>query len=850
MAPQFLLLQAQNAYETFMKDSNLSIKRNTRAIVTMSEAKAKREQELTSSKQDVAATLKVLENLHNMAGELNDRCSWLLKNFDKRQEARAAEVDALKEAGGPRGDPASAHRRGLQLRRWPLTFETPQRGVRGRARRCRLQGLDPLACFLLSPTPWSTADAKARRASRGAPATANAVAAPSRARPFARLLQSTMPPNGGRLGFFLLCLREGPAATVSLEASRHRNRQGRARALHPDKQPPGATDAQRSRAKRAFQPPGHEPSGAVVSTVAREVHDGLRGARAAAPDSGCPEGAAAAGAAPRAARAARREADAPADRARAQARAEEDARRRLEHEERDRREQAEERERRRLQARLQERADGLGATWVLPPRARGRPRTEWRGWDPDGEADDGSDTSSTLSFDIHIDLQGLDLDNLELIEDETTEAQLMGLGGGERWTINVAPPPPQASQGSSILLVPWILEGRAAAVPPGAGPFGRPAMAAAAPKAGDSVEVVGLATPAGRALNGQKGVVVQFHEAKGSFEVQLGRSDRRVSLKLENLLVDQPRRTDEEKAAATRIQSVHRGKQAGSLGYSHKVTAAAGPARDDPPSLRPAAASAALPELPDAASEEDPAVPEASEAASEEWCLSARWSAEGDAEKTAQGSEEENAAAAKIQAVHRGNQARGLVQDQRTAAAFLAREDPPQGTDEENVAAAKLQAAFLARGDPPRGTDEEYAAAAKIQAVHRGIQARSSIERKRTAALSLVREEPTHGTDEESPAADGIQATRCGRQARSSGASGAASSAREDLPVGNDEEHAAAVRIQAVHRGKRARSSAASKRKAGTDEEHAAAARIQAAHRGKQARRPHAAAAGPARGEE
>jgi hypothetical protein len=90
--------EAQNAYESFMKDSNLSIKRNTRAIVNMSEAKAKKEQELTSSKQDLTATLKVLENLHNMAGELNDRCSWLLKNFDKRQEARAAEIDALKEA--------------------------------------------------------------------------------------------------------------------------------------------------------------------------------------------------------------------------------------------------------------------------------------------------------------------------------------------------------------------------------------------------------------------------------------------------------------------------------------------------------------------------------------------------------------------------------------------------------------------------------------------------------------------------------------------------------------------------------------------------------------------------------
>merc|ERR1719230_1143380 len=79
---------AQTAYESFMKDSNESIIKLTQAIMDMTEERAKAKESLVMAEADFKATL---EDLHGS-------CDYLLKNFDARQEARAAEMDALKEA--------------------------------------------------------------------------------------------------------------------------------------------------------------------------------------------------------------------------------------------------------------------------------------------------------------------------------------------------------------------------------------------------------------------------------------------------------------------------------------------------------------------------------------------------------------------------------------------------------------------------------------------------------------------------------------------------------------------------------------------------------------------------------
>jgi hypothetical protein len=89
---------SQAAYENFMKDSNKSINSNLEAMANMSEAKAKAKGSLTMADTDHKQTMKELEELNDMKGDLNKSCTYVLDNFEARQAARAAEVDALKEA--------------------------------------------------------------------------------------------------------------------------------------------------------------------------------------------------------------------------------------------------------------------------------------------------------------------------------------------------------------------------------------------------------------------------------------------------------------------------------------------------------------------------------------------------------------------------------------------------------------------------------------------------------------------------------------------------------------------------------------------------------------------------------
>jgi hypothetical protein len=89
---------AQNAYENFMKDSNKMIIQTTKMINDMTEARAKAKSDLTMAKTDFKQTMGELEGLNNEAGDLHKSCDYLLKNFDLRQQARAAEIDALNEA--------------------------------------------------------------------------------------------------------------------------------------------------------------------------------------------------------------------------------------------------------------------------------------------------------------------------------------------------------------------------------------------------------------------------------------------------------------------------------------------------------------------------------------------------------------------------------------------------------------------------------------------------------------------------------------------------------------------------------------------------------------------------------
>merc|ERR1712232_1125500 len=74
---------AQKAYEDFMNKS---------------EQKAKAETDLVEAKQAKDAVMLELEQLANYNAELQQSCTFVLKNFDVRQTARDEEVEALRQA--------------------------------------------------------------------------------------------------------------------------------------------------------------------------------------------------------------------------------------------------------------------------------------------------------------------------------------------------------------------------------------------------------------------------------------------------------------------------------------------------------------------------------------------------------------------------------------------------------------------------------------------------------------------------------------------------------------------------------------------------------------------------------
>merc|ERR1740115_313570 len=89
---------SQSAYENFMKDSNKSILKTTQSISDMTGARATAKEELSMAKTDFSQTMTELEGLNDTNGDLHKSCDYVLKNFDARQAARAAEMEALNEA--------------------------------------------------------------------------------------------------------------------------------------------------------------------------------------------------------------------------------------------------------------------------------------------------------------------------------------------------------------------------------------------------------------------------------------------------------------------------------------------------------------------------------------------------------------------------------------------------------------------------------------------------------------------------------------------------------------------------------------------------------------------------------
>ena len=89
---------AQEAYESFVKETNASIEAASKDIINKSESKGKAEDYLAQSKTEHESVVTILDELSAYNSELHASCDFILKNFDIRQTARDEEIEALKQA--------------------------------------------------------------------------------------------------------------------------------------------------------------------------------------------------------------------------------------------------------------------------------------------------------------------------------------------------------------------------------------------------------------------------------------------------------------------------------------------------------------------------------------------------------------------------------------------------------------------------------------------------------------------------------------------------------------------------------------------------------------------------------
>jgi len=89
---------AQKTYEQMMADSAEKRADDSKAITDKEKAKADTEMSVEVDKEAKANALTEFQGAGKYEAQLHAECDWLLQNFDLRKEARASEVDALKNA--------------------------------------------------------------------------------------------------------------------------------------------------------------------------------------------------------------------------------------------------------------------------------------------------------------------------------------------------------------------------------------------------------------------------------------------------------------------------------------------------------------------------------------------------------------------------------------------------------------------------------------------------------------------------------------------------------------------------------------------------------------------------------
>merc|ERR1712194_677472 len=89
---------AQEDYESAMKDAAEKRAIDTKSLADKSKAKAELEADLEANSEEKGATTKTLMATLQHIQALHAECDWLLQYFQVRKEARAGEVESLKTA--------------------------------------------------------------------------------------------------------------------------------------------------------------------------------------------------------------------------------------------------------------------------------------------------------------------------------------------------------------------------------------------------------------------------------------------------------------------------------------------------------------------------------------------------------------------------------------------------------------------------------------------------------------------------------------------------------------------------------------------------------------------------------
>merc|ERR1719405_69332 len=89
---------AQEDYETMMKDSAEKRATDSKALADKSKAKAQTTADVEASTEEKAATTKTLMATLEHIQSLHAKCDWLLQYFEVRKEARSGEIESLKTA--------------------------------------------------------------------------------------------------------------------------------------------------------------------------------------------------------------------------------------------------------------------------------------------------------------------------------------------------------------------------------------------------------------------------------------------------------------------------------------------------------------------------------------------------------------------------------------------------------------------------------------------------------------------------------------------------------------------------------------------------------------------------------